>query len=131
MSKVSSVSSRFLRTGVVIVVIGMALGLYMASTEDHRLMPVHAHINVIGWLSFFAIGLYYRLFPDAAEGALPNWQYWLLLVGIVLMAISLGFLMTTGALFWGPIAGLAGVLLIIGMFLFAITVFRTPGGVVA
>jgi uncharacterized membrane protein YgdD (TMEM256/DUF423 family) len=125
MSSAENISSRFLRTAVVIVVIGMALGLYMALAEDHRLMPVHAHINVIGWLSFFAIGLYYRLFPHAAEGALPNVQYWLLLIGIVLMAISLGFLMTGGAMIWGPIAGLAGLLLIIGMILFAITIFRT------
>jgi hypothetical protein len=124
MTNADNISSRFLRTGVVIVVLGMALGLYMASTEDVRLMPVHAHLNVIGWLSFFAIGLFYRLFPRAAEGTLPNVQYWLLLAGIVLMAISLGFLMTGGGAFWGPVAGLAGLLLIVGMILFAVTVFR-------
>jgi uncharacterized membrane protein YgdD (TMEM256/DUF423 family) len=122
----SDISSRFLRTGVTIVVIGMALGLFMATKEDFRLMPVHAHLNVIGWLSFFAIGLYYRAFPAAAGGALPTLQYWLLLIGIVLMAVSLALLVLTGVGAWGMLTGLSGLLLIVGMILFAITVYRTP-----
>jgi uncharacterized membrane protein YgdD (TMEM256/DUF423 family) len=119
----SGVSSWFLRTGAVIVVIGMALGLFMAMSEDHRMMPVHAHLNVIGWLSFFAIGLYYRVFPESSRGSLPVIQYWLLLIGIVVMAVALAMLMSGGGGVFGPIAGLGGLLLLIGMFLFAVTVF--------
>ena len=117
------ISSWFLRTGVTIVILGMGLGLYMAITEVHILMPVHAHMNVIGWLSFFVIGLYYRVQPEAAGGALPLAQYWFLLIGILLMMVSLSLLLTTGNAFWGPIAGLSGLLMLIGMLLFAVTVF--------
>ncbi|MGA8262560.1 MAG: hypothetical protein WB783_20300 [Arenicellales bacterium] len=117
------ISSWFFRTGVTIVILGMGLGLYMAITEVHILMPVHAHMNVIGWLSFFVIGLYYRIHPEAAAGALPLAQYWFLLVGILLMMVSLSLLLLTGNVFWGPVAGLSGLLMLIGMILFAVTVF--------
>lgn len=122
-----NVSSWFLRTGVTLVVFGMALGLYMATHENFTLMPVHAHMNVIGWLSFFVIGLYYRVNPDAATGALPVLQYWFLLIGILLMIISLSLFLTTGVAFWGPVAGISGLLMLIGMILFAVTVYKSTG----
>lgn len=122
------ISSWFLRTGVTIVIFGMALGLYMAVSDVHILMPVHAHMNVIGWLSFFAIGLYYRAHPEAAVGPLPLAQYWFLLIGILLMIVSLSFLLLTADAFWGPIAGLSGVLMLIGMILFAVTVYTSSEG---
>lgn len=121
------ISSWFLRTGVTIVVFGMGLGLYMAISEIHILMPVHAHMNVIGWLSFFVIGLYYRAHPEASGGALPMVQYWFLLIGVLLMIVSLSLLLTTGDAFWGPVAGLSGLLMLIGMILFAVTVFQSTG----
>lgn len=120
-------SSWFLRTGVTIVIFGMTLGLYMATHENFTLMPVHAHMNVIGWLSFFVIGLFYRVIPAAAAGVLPVLQYWFLLIGILLMIISLSLFLTTGVAFWGPVAGLAGLLMLIGMILFAVTVYKSTG----
>ena len=39
---------------------GMSLGIYMGIAQDHSLMPVHAHLNLIGWVTMFLMGLYYR-----------------------------------------------------------------------
>jgi len=120
-----NISLWYLRTAVVVALLGMALGLYMASAEDFTLAPVHAHVNLIGWLSFFAIGLYYRAFPEAGRGRLAAIQFSTFLAGVLVMVVSLAMLLTTGNSFWGPFTGLGGVLLLIGMAMFAVTVFRT------
>jgi len=123
----TNISAWYLRTAVLVVLGGMGLGLFMSARQDFTLAPVHAHINLIGWLSFFAIGLYYRAVPDAGASRLARIQFWALLIGILVMALSLSMLLTTGAAIWGPLTGLGGVLLILGMVLFAVTVFRTSG----
>jgi hypothetical protein len=39
---------------------GMGLGIFMAMNHDFAMMPVHAHINLLGWVSMALYGLYYR-----------------------------------------------------------------------
>ena len=39
----------FLRIAVVYVLAGMALGIFMAMSDDHSQMPTHAHMNLMGW----------------------------------------------------------------------------------
>ena len=40
-------------------VLGIMLGLHMAMSHNHGQMPTHAHILVIGWVSFAIFGLFY------------------------------------------------------------------------
>ena len=39
---------------------GMSLGIVMGATHDFTLAPVHAHLNLLGWVSMMLYGLYYR-----------------------------------------------------------------------
>ena len=39
---------------------GMGLGIFMATSQDFTLMPAHAHLNLLGWVSMALYGLYYR-----------------------------------------------------------------------
>lgn len=39
---------------------GMSLGLWMGMHEDFTLAPVHAHINLLGWVTLCLYGLYHR-----------------------------------------------------------------------
>ena len=39
---------------------GMGLGIFMAVSQDFTLMPAHAHLNLLGWVSMALYGLYYR-----------------------------------------------------------------------
>src|SRR5436190_21721129 len=57
--------------------LGMLLGLAMAIRQDHSAMPAHAHILVIGWLSFALFGLFYHLFPTAAASVAARIHCWL------------------------------------------------------
>lgn len=39
---------------------GMNLGIWMGLQGDFTLMPVHAHINLLGWVTMSLYGLYHR-----------------------------------------------------------------------
>lgn len=39
---------------------GMSLGLWMGMRGDFTLVPVHAHINLLGWVTMTLYGLYHR-----------------------------------------------------------------------
>ncbi|MCZ7676457.1 MAG: hypothetical protein M5U35_12120 [Roseovarius sp.] len=75
----------FMLCGVVAVLIGMAWGLRMAATHDHTMMPAHAHLNLVGFVSFAIFAFYYHLVPDAAEGRLPRLHLALSLLGLTVM----------------------------------------------
>jgi cbb3-type cytochrome oxidase subunit 1 len=77
------VSDRFLQLGVLFALIGMGLGVWMGKTEDFQLQAVHAHINLLGWVSMVLYGLVYRVVPQAAEGRLPVVHFWLALASVL------------------------------------------------
>lgn len=106
------------------IVIGMGLGLYMALAQDHQLGPVHAHLNVIGWLSLFMLGLYYRVHP-AARGTWVTLQVATMTAGYILMTANLaGLLLSGNGIFLaGAFAGSA--LLIASMLMLVAIVWRT------
>ena len=51
------------QAAVVFIVAGMIWGIFMAISDDHSAMPAHAHLNLLGWVSLFLFGIYYRLHP--------------------------------------------------------------------
>src|SRR5438477_251820 len=73
----------FLRTAVVYAIAGMALGIFMAISEDHSQMPTHAHMNLLGWVSMALYAAVYRLWPEAARSPLAPWHFWIANLGAV------------------------------------------------
>jgi hypothetical protein len=39
---------------------GMGLGIFMGLQQDFTLTPVHAHVNLLGWVTMSLYGLYHR-----------------------------------------------------------------------
>lgn len=62
-------------------VLGIALGIGMGISQDFRLMHVHAHINLVGFVAQGAFGFAYRLWPSLRTSALAVAQFWLMVVG--------------------------------------------------
>lgn len=85
-------SYRFMVTGAIFGALGMLLGLYMGPSQDFRLVPVHVHINLIGWVSMMLFGLYYGSDQLSATTRLAHWHFWVALVGLLLFATGLTFL---------------------------------------
>ena len=67
----------FFLTALVYGILGIALGLHMAMSSNHGQMPTHAHMMVIGWLSFAVFAFFYHLVEDAAHGVLAAIHFWL------------------------------------------------------
>ena len=119
-------SNSFLRLAVVFILIGVGLGYYMGATQNFTAAPVHAHINLLGWVSMFLYGLFYRANPEAAEGLLPKVHFWVALVGFLIFmpALAIEVLQIQPALPLAHIGLIAGpTIVVIGIILFAIIVF--------
>jgi hypothetical protein len=101
----------------------MIIGIIMAASGDHSVYPAHAHLNLLGWVSLFLIGIFYRFHPsvDTSRVALIQVGIW----GCGTIVLTCG----VAAIFLGrtdlePIA-IAGSLIVLGdMLLFAYLVFR-------
>lgn len=72
-----------LRAAAIYAVIGMAFGIYMGVKQDFSLMPAHAHLNVLGWLSIMVYGLVLARFPAIAESRLAKIQGVIAHLGVV------------------------------------------------
>lgn len=55
-------SLRLIRFSAVFGLLGTFLGSQMAGEMDYSLRPIHAHILLVGWLSVFAWGIFYRVY---------------------------------------------------------------------
>jgi hypothetical protein len=95
---------------------GMSLGIWMGINEDFTLAPVHAHINLLGWVTLALYGLYHR--GVARERNRLAWaQVGSAALGMPLMTGGLAAYLATGAHASGFI--IAGALLVaLGMALF-------------
>lgn len=113
----------WIKAAVVYFIMGAGLGIYMGASGDHVLIPVHAHFNLLGWVSLALIGLIYRQFPVAGSHQLATVQFWLHNGGLlVAMFLLIGVLRGNTAL--EPILGIASVVIGASVVLFAINVFR-------
>ena len=123
-------SNLFLRLAVVFALIGMGLGYWMGATEQFTAAPVHAHINLLGWVSMALYGLFYRVQPGAARAWLPQTHFWVALVGLLIFMPALA-----AKLLGGPgVQAIANLGLMVGpsltllsMVLFVAIVFRATG----
>lgn len=122
-----SVSNNFLRLGVLAVLVGVSLGIWMGANENFTLRPVHAHINLIGWASMMLFGLVYRVIPEAAKGWMPVAHFILAAVGFLVMMPSLS-LMLMGNMVLVPFLVASEAMVLASLLLFAIIVFRATGG---
>jgi hypothetical protein len=89
-----NISRGFLVTGAVYLVVGILFGAYMGGSGDHKLAPVHAHINLLGFALMTLFGLGYRVMPALAEGMLPKLHFWLHQVGALFLLLLLTLVMT-------------------------------------
>src|SRR5262249_32044992 len=85
----SFVSNTLFRISVVLGLVGIGLGIFMGIRQDFSLMPVHAHLNLLGFVVLFLTALYYRAFPEAAVTRLAKIQAALAVVRAILLPIGI------------------------------------------
>jgi hypothetical protein len=120
------VSAAFFAIGGLLLLSGMLLGEYMGAHENFALAPLHAHINLLGWVTLALYGTFYTLTKDTYSPRLAWTNFALSSVGILAMIPILALLLTApdGAKTYGPLAGAAGGVALLGLLVFLISAFR-------
>lgn len=81
-------SLRFIRIAALFGFVGAALGAHMAGSGSHAFKPVHAHILLVGWLSLFSWGIFYKVYQVRAR-QLIAYQGWTGIIGAIGLSIGM------------------------------------------
>ena len=111
------------RLAVLFVIAGMAMGIGMSMSQDHSIMPAHAHLNLLGWVSLFLFGIYYERRPALDTSRLAIIQVTVWSIGTVVLTIAVAALHLGYAAF-DPVAAIASLIVLAAMLMFAYFVFR-------
>lgn len=108
---------------ILAAIAGMLWGLHMAISDNHAAMPAHAHLNLLGWVSLFLFGLFYRLHPALDTAKIAFVQAWVWIAGTIIMAVGVG-LVSSGSTGAEPIAAAGSFIVLADMLLFGWLVVR-------
>jgi hypothetical protein len=111
------------RAAVTFLVAGLIWGLVMAISQDFSTMPAHAHLNLLGWVSLFLFGIYYRLHPWLEDSRSAHVQVWIWIIGTIIMAIGIT-LVQTGHTVGDPTAAVGSITVLLDVLFFGWLVFR-------
>ena len=118
------VSSAFFTIAALCGLAGMVWGAWMGSSHDHSMMPAHAHLNLLGWVTLSIMGGFYAL-PGNSPGVLAWVNFTLSALGAILMAVLLPQVLM--AKLDGKIMMAAEIPAILGMICFLINVISSWG----
>lgn len=117
------IGSLMMCVSVVVLLAGMLAGIVMGIQQNFLLGPAHAHLNLVGGVLLFLVGLYYRLFPAVGGTALARVQGWLHMVGGILFPAGIALVLGVSHA-WEPVAIVGALIAMAAMVLFAGVVFR-------
>jgi len=121
-------SSTSFKAACLFAIAGIGMGIAMAASRNHAIMPAHAHLNLLGWVSLFLFGIYYRLHPALDTKRLAMVQVGVWSLGTVVLTVAVAALHLGYAAF-EPVAAIASLLVLAGFVLFTVLVFRSSGTV--
>ncbi len=118
---------RLIRVSAIFGLIGTVMGSHMAGAGSYAFRPVHAHILLVGWLSMFAWGIFYKNYKVNANKLLST-QGWTGIIGAIGLTAGmwLDFLEPFGEnkLLSLPLYIGGGTILLLSFVLFAIITFK-------
>jgi cbb3-type cytochrome oxidase subunit 1 len=117
-------SIRFFKVAAVYFVIAIILGIIMGITHNFSLTSVHAHLNLLGWVSMALFGAIYYLFPAAGSSRLAGIHFWLHNLGVPVMQGGITLVMLTKNNSFTILAVIGSLTVVLGGILFAVNVFK-------
>jgi hypothetical protein len=114
----------WLRIAVVYFVVAVTLGIVMGASGDHSLMPVHAHINMLGWVCMTLFGLIGHVYPATTQGRMADIQFWLYNLTVPVLLVTLT-LVLSGNPALEPVLGALSVVTGVAVLLFALGVWNS------
>jgi hypothetical protein len=120
--KLPMISTLMLRVATLLLLCGMVFGIVMGIANDFSLAPAHAHLNLVGFVLMFLVGLYYRIVPAAGAGAVAATQAGLHIIGAIVMPIGIVIADVYGNV---AVVIVGSLIVLAAMVLFSWIVFRT------
>ncbi|WP_018152662.1 hypothetical protein [Leeia oryzae] len=117
----SARSTIWFRLAVIYFAVAVTLGVGMGASGDHHLMPVHAHLNLLGWVSMTLFGLITHRFPAVGEGKLALFHFWVYNLSVPVMMVALTLRMN-GMVAIEPLLGLTSGITWLAVMAFVIQV---------
>jgi hypothetical protein len=87
---------------------GLLLGLDMGIRQDHTELPTHAHIMVVGWVSFAIFAFFYHWFGHAVPPLLASLHFWLAQASHLILVLGL-WLIYAGHVEFDPLAAVGSI----------------------
>lgn len=108
----------FFTMAVLYGLLGILLGLQMAMSHDHGQLPTHAHIMVIGWLSFAVFGFFYHLFGKSVSRLMALAHFWTAQISFAGLVAGL-WIFYSGETQLEPVAAISALAYAASFFIFA------------
>ena len=80
---------KFVLTGLIYAIAGLALGIFMAASKDHGHLVTHAHIMLVGFVVSFIYGLCHKLWLNNIVTTLSKAQFYIHQVGALGVVVGL------------------------------------------
>ncbi|MBI5683110.1 MAG: cbb3-type cytochrome c oxidase subunit I [Deltaproteobacteria bacterium] len=90
----SKITVWFIKCAMVYFLLAMLLGIHMAMGGPmYPFMQIHAHFNLLGWISMMIYGVGYHILPRFSGRPLyseriAEWHFWLANIGLIGMALG-------------------------------------------
>ncbi len=112
--------------GLLFLLVGIPIGMYMSASGNVALAPLHAHLNLLGFVLMTVFGLVYRVVPDMAESNLARVHFWLHALGAAVLLVMLFLLLSARITEAGmvPIAPIAELMILLGILCFGWNLLR-------
>jgi len=118
------VSAAFFALGVVYLLLGMSWGMQMGGTEDFTMMPAHAHLNLLGWVTMSIYGTFYALTHASLSPRLAWINFALAAIGVAVMIPSLALFLPAHNVKFVPGIIVGELLTVSSLLVFAVSVYR-------
>ncbi|MGE5198280.1 MAG: hypothetical protein ACM3H9_01475 [Rhodospirillaceae bacterium] len=124
MTRQNRIAMTLLKIAAIYLVANLAIGMYMAITDNHALATVHSHIALLGWVTMALTGLVYLLVPSCGGHRLAVAHFWLHNIGLPIMIGALTVVIQTGDSTAEPVIGVGSTLVVLGLACFVVNLFR-------
>ena len=118
------VAAAFFAVGVVYLLVGMMWGIHMGKSEDFSMVPAHAHLNLLGWVTMAIYGTFYALTHASLSPKLAWTNFALAAGGVAVMIPSLALYLVGRDAKYVPGLVAGELMAVLGLLVFAVSVYR-------
>jgi hypothetical protein len=118
------VAAAFFALGAVCLFFGMLWGMRMGASEDFTMMPAHAHLNLLGWVTMALYGSFYALTHASLKPRLAWTNFALAAIGVVILIPSLSLYLPAHDTKYVPGIIIGEVATLLSLLVFAVSVYR-------